>query len=113
MLAGECCNRTAFVCTPATGIEQAARLMRQHHVGTLVVVAETDRPYHPVGLVTDRDLVLEVLAEGVAPADLTIGDIMHRDLLVAGVEDGLWETLHRMRARGVRRVPVSGCTTTR
>jgi len=105
MSVGQFCNREVIVARRQDPVPELARLMRQYHVGDLVVVESIDAPV-PVGLVTDRDLVVEVLAQEVEPAAVTAGDVMSADLLVARESDGLWETLKRMRARAVRRVPV-------
>lgn len=105
MSVGQFCNREVIVARRQDPVPELARLMRQYHVGDLVVVESIDAPV-PVGLVTDRDLVVEVLAQEVEPAAVTAGDIMSADLLVARESDSLWETLKRMRARAVRRVPV-------
>jgi CBS domain-containing protein len=106
MLIGEACNREVVVTTRDTVIVQAARLMREHHVGNLVVVEERDGQRFPVGIVTDRDIVVELVAENVALDALTVGDIMSAELLTAQEEDSVWIVLERMRARGVRRIPV-------
>ncbi len=105
MSVGQFCNREVIVARRKDPVPELARLMRQYHVGDLVVVESIDAPV-PVGLVTDRDLVVEVMAQEVEPAAVTAGDVMSVDLLVARESDGLWETLKRMRARAVRRVPV-------
>lgn len=106
MSVGEICNREVIVVTGATGIGEAARLMRQYHVGDLVVVEEHEGRRTPVGIVTDRDLVVEVLAQEVVPAGLTVADIMSGELVIAREDDDLLDILAEMRAAGVRRVPV-------
>jgi CBS domain-containing protein len=105
MSVGQVCNREVVIARRQDPVPDLARLMRQYHVGDLVVVDSIDAPV-PIGLVTDRDLVVEVMAQEVDPAAVTAGDIMSVDLLVARESDDLWETLKRMRARAVRRVPV-------
>jgi CBS domain-containing protein len=80
--------------------------MREYHVGDLVVVDESEGRRVPVGIVTDRDIVVGVLALGLDPAVLTVGDIMGSDLVTAAEDDDVYETLQIMRTRGVRRVPV-------
>jgi len=103
---GEICNRVVVVTTRNTGVGEAARLMREHHVGSLVIVDETALGRKPVGIVTDRDLVIEVVAAGVAPAAVTVGEIMGPTLATARETDEPWDTIKRMRAKGVRRMPV-------
>jgi CBS domain-containing protein len=103
---GEICNRVVVVTARNTGVDEAARLMREHHVGSLVVVDETAMGRKPAGIVTDRDIVIEVVAARVAPATVTVGEIMGPELVTALETDEPWETIRRMRAKGVRRAPV-------
>lgn len=106
MSIGEICNRETVITTKDGSIIQAAQLMREQHVGDLVVVEESAGRRIPVGILTDRDLVIEILAKEVAMDAVTVGDVMSGELLTARESDGLYETLQRMRAKGVRRVPV-------
>jgi len=106
MSVGELCNRTVIVTSRTTRLDEAARLMREHHVGSIVVVDETPAGSKPVGIVTDRDIVIEIVAAGVSPATVTVEEIMVPDLVVAKEGEDLLDTLTRMRAKGVRRVPV-------
>ena len=103
---GEYCKREVVVTNGGRSVREAARLMRNHHVGDLVVVEESDGKRIPVGMVTDRDLVLGVLAQDVGLEEVTIADIMSADPALAQEDDDLWETLLRMQSRGVRRLPV-------
>lgn len=106
MLVGEACNREVVFVAADAAIDEAARLIREYHVGDLVVVDERDGSRYPVGILTDRDLVVEVLAGGVAIGAVDVGDIMSRDLLAVHEDDELFDTIRRMREQGVRRVPV-------
>ncbi|MFZ0257534.1 MAG: CBS domain-containing protein [Gammaproteobacteria bacterium] len=63
-------------------------------------------PPKPVGIITDRDLVVEVMATGVDFERVSVGDVMSFELMTAGENDGIWDTVHRMRSKGVRRIPV-------
>ncbi len=103
---GEICSRVVLVAQRETPVSDAARLMRQHHVGALVIVDQADGA-RPVGIVTDRDMVVEVLAEDVAPDKLTVGDIMSVDIVNVGAQDGVFETIGLMQGKGVRRVVVT------
>ncbi len=105
---GEICTRDVVITTRDTTVVEAARLMREYHVGDLVVVDESSGRRVPVGIVTDRDIVVGVVALGLDPAVLTVGDIMGGELATAAEQDDVYETLQVMRARGVRRVPVVG-----
>ncbi len=106
MSAGKYCNREVVVVSKTAGIAEAARLMREYHVGDLVVVEERAGKRIPIGIVTDRDLVIEVLAEDVDPGTLAVGDVMSFELATARETDDLLDTIKAMRAKGVRRLPV-------
>lgn len=106
MTVGEFCNRDVVIVSRSTPVNEVARLMRCNHVGDVVVVDEVAGGNSAVGIVTDRDLVVEVLAEDIKPDTVTAGDVMASDLLSAREADGLWQTMDRMRRHGVRRVPV-------
>ena len=106
MSVGQYCNRQAIAVERSTEIGEIARIMRHEHVGTVVVVERRDAAEYPVGIVTDRDLVVEVLALNLAPETVTVSDIMSSDLVTAREDDNFWHTLDRMSAKGVRRLPV-------
>ena len=105
MSAGTLCNREVAVTGSGTSIAEAARLMRRRHVGDLVILSE-DEERRPIGLITDRDLVVEVLAEGVDPESITVADVMTRTLQTIDEDAEFWDALHHMRRHGVRRLPV-------
>ena len=106
MTIGKVCNREVVFIHAQASVPEAARLMREYHVGDLVVIKEKTGKRVPVGIVTDRDIVLEVIAEGVSMDDVNVGDIMSDNLVTARESDGLLETIKLMRAKGIRRLPV-------
>ena len=106
MTAGELCNREVVFAYRGTRLVEAARLMREHHVGSLVVVVDRLSERVPVGILTDRDIVLAVVARELDPRSLTVGDVLNADLLAVREQDGIADVLRLMRQRGVRRVPV-------
>ena len=106
MTIGKVCNREVVFIHAQASVPEAARLMREYHVGDLVVIKEKTGKRVPVGIVTDRDIVLEVIAEGVDMDDVSVGDIMSDKLVTAREGDGLLETIKLMRAKGIRRLPV-------
>lgn len=108
MTIGEICNRDVVYAARETTVYGGAQLMRQHHVGALVVVDELPGKRVPVGVVTDRDIVVEVNAVDLDPKTITVGDIMDRELVTVTESAGLPETVEAMRAKGVRRLPVVG-----
>lgn len=106
MKVGEICTVQTVYCKRDETVQGAALLMRKYHVGDVVVVDQIEGGKTPVGIVTDRDIVVGVIALGLDPASLLVGDIMSDDLLTASQEDDVYETIERMRFRGIRRVPV-------
>jgi CBS domain-containing protein len=103
---GEVCNREVVIVQPGETVLEAAQLMRRHHVGDVVVVEERGGRRVPVGIVTDRDLVLEVMAPQIDPATVTVKDILTTDLVTIKKDAGLFEAIEYMHAKGVRRLPV-------
>ena len=106
MAVGEICNRDVVIAEKSLSVVAAAQLMRTHHVGDLVVVEEKNGRKHPAGIVTDRDIVVEVVAAGVDPETLKVGDIMGPEVATVRESEGLFEALRYMRDKGVRRMPV-------
>lgn len=102
----ECCNMGAVFCDPDTPITDVAALMRKHHVGAVVVIEEKEQGQVPVGIVTDRDIVMEAIALKVDVTVFTAGDLMTSPVVTTREDAGLVETLRLMRDRQVRRLPV-------
>jgi len=106
MKAGEICNHHVVTVSPDDSIRTAAELMRQHHVGDVVVVERSGESLSPLGILTDRDIVVEVIAQNVGLDEVTVRDTMTDQLITAGENDDLLATLMLMRENGVRRLPV-------
>lgn len=102
----EICNREVVIAKRDDTILEAARLMRQHHVGDVLVVDDSGGKRIPAGIVTDRDLVVEIIATELDPSAITVGDIMVPELAVVKEDTGVFESIQYMRAIGVRRMPV-------
>jgi CBS domain-containing protein len=100
----EVCKRDVTVTKRDVLLPEAARIMRERHVGCLVV--EADDVPKPVGIVTDRDIVVEVVAAGLDPRGLRVGDIMSEPAFTVRADSEVADTLKAMRIRGVRRVPI-------
>ena len=105
---GEICTRSVTIAFRSTPLNGAARLMRENHVGSLVVVEETGGMRVVVGILTDRDIVTAVVAADLEPATLRTEDVMSTDLITAREDDSLIDLVRSMRRKGVRRVPVVG-----
>lgn len=104
--AGDLCTRATVVAARSVRITEAARRMREHHVGCLVVTEERPEGAVPVGLLTDRDIVTAVLANELDPATLCVEDVMSSNPVTAGESESVLDVLAAMRRAGVRRMPV-------
>jgi len=107
MSIGEICSRDAVFVRRNESCAQAARLMREHHVGSLVVVSEDDpRRRVPVGVLTDRDLAVGVMALGLDPEKTVVEGVMRPDVALVSEGEGVGRAIALMRAQAVRRLPV-------
>lgn len=106
MLIKEICMGNVVTCGPQTSALQAASLMRHRHVGDVVVVDDPEGEGVPLGVVTDRDLVVEVLGNGLDAAKTTVGSLMRKPVVIARDSEDTASVIERMRTNGVRRVPV-------
>ena len=110
MNVAEICKRNLVTVRPYDELAVAAQLMREKHVGYLIVVepALEDGTYRPIGVLTDRDLVVSVLARGTNPNTLRIEDVMTRMPVVVRADQSTGRAVEEMRRIGVRRLPVVG-----
>lgn len=106
MSAGEYCNREVVVIGREESLQEAVELFRQYHVGALVVVENQRGLKVPVGMLTDRDIVIEVIARGVDLDAVTVGDVMRDNLVTVREATTLLDALGLMQGNGVRRLPV-------
>lgn len=106
MKVGEICNREVVIAHRDDSLLAAGKLMRTYHVGSLIVVEEDDGRRHPVGVVTDRDILIEVLVEGISLEKVAVGDIMNTQLITVDQDDDLYDIIKTMRRKGIRRIPV-------
>ena len=100
------CNREVLIAQKSDTVVIAAKLMREYHAGNLVVIEERNGLRYPVGIVTDRDIVIELIAKEVDIHSVTLGDIMYREIIVAKENDDVNDTIKIMRQKGIRRLPV-------
>ncbi|MBK8739535.1 MAG: CBS domain-containing protein [Betaproteobacteria bacterium] len=106
MSIGKFCRRNVVCAVPDTTIVDAAQLMRRNHIGDLIVVDTLGAERRPVGIVTDRDIVVEVVSVGLDPGLVKLGDLLTQPLVTVDEDTGYAETIRLMSARGVRRMPV-------
>ncbi len=104
---GEICRREVVVTKGNASVAEAARLMQKHHVGSLVVVTgDNGGMRRPVGILTDRDMIMEVMASERNPHEVRVEEIMSARLTTARDTDGVHQTLQLMRYKGIRRLPI-------
>ena len=111
MNVGNACTREVVTCLADTSLAEVATRMRDRHVGAVVVV-DDDKRRRPIGVVTDRDIVIEIVATGLDAKTITAGDVMLDGLATVTEDSGPLEAARAMRSRGVRRLPVvdrNGC----
>ena len=106
MSAGEYCNRDVVVVSQTDPVQEAVTLMRKHHVGDVIVVEHSEQGAVPLGILTDRDIVLEIMAEDVDLKMVSIGDVMSYELITVTESTTLIDTIKLMRQKGIRRIPV-------
>lgn len=99
------CNPDVVFITAQNTIQEAVELMHYRHVGALVVEQRPEGNI-PIGMLTDRDIVIEVLAEGVSIDSVTVGDIMSSELKTVSEDEEVAGAIRLMCRLGVRRLPV-------
>ena len=106
MAIGEICSREVVFIGRNESVADAARLMRQHHIGSLVVADRTDGRLLPAGMITDRDVTVGVVALGLDAEKTPVEAAMRAELACVLETEGVGRTLDLMRAHGIRRLPV-------
>jgi len=106
MAIGEICSREVVFVAPGESVARAARLMREHHVGSLVVVEGRAEGRRPVGMITDRDVAVGVVALGLDPEATPVEAAMRGSLAAVREDEGVGRVVALMRSEGVRRLPV-------
>lgn len=100
------CKFPVQIAKRETTIVAAAQMMREGHAGALVVVGDAAKPKKPVGIVTDRDIVIAIVALDLNPNIFLLDDLLNRPLIVAKGDQSIREGIALMNAKGVRRLPV-------
>jgi len=107
MTVGDICTRNVVVAPKGELVTDAAKRMRMSHVGDLVVVDTRNGRHMPVGIVTDRDIVISVVAGDPAYVhSLLLSDVMSTELITAREQDTVEDGLRKMHDHGVRRLPI-------
>lgn len=106
MRIGELCTRAVVTCARDASATEVALKMREHHVGDVVVVDRSGDALMPVGVITDRDLVVEVMALGIDPDFLRAEDLIVGDVVTASATELVHDAIWHMRRKGLRRLPI-------
>lgn len=106
MTIGAICNREVITAQRDATVLHAAMLMRQYHVGDVVVIQNRKNKSIPIGIVTDRDIVVELVATELDCEVITVGDINISKLIVIKESAGMFEAMQLMADKGIRRLPV-------
>lgn len=106
MTIGEICNREVIVIQRDKTVLEAAKLMRQYHIGAIIVIDKSEGRLVPVGMITDRDIVIEIVATELDEAVITVGDIMVPDIFTIQESTTSHEAIEFMRRKTVRRLPI-------
>lgn len=105
MRVDQLCTRNVITIEADASIVEAAKQMREHHVGDVIVLSEPD-DRRPVGVLTDRDITVELVAKDLPLSGVSVGDVMSRDIVTVRVQDDLADALEIMTTNAVRRIPV-------
>ena len=106
MNVSELCNKNAVQVSQQDSLLEVARLMRQQQVSSVIVIDKSNGRVKPEGIITDRDLVEEVLAARIDPSSVTAGDLLISELVCVLDTHNMWDALKRMEYFGVRQAPV-------
>jgi len=100
----EVVNREVITISPTNPVSEAAHMMMNEDIGALIV---TDAETRPIGIITDRDIVVSVIAEGVSPDGVTVEEIMSKNLITVDEDEDIFDMLRLLSENSVRRLPVT------
>jgi CBS domain-containing protein len=99
---GKICIKPVVTASAQMTVEEAARAMRSKNVGALVVI----NAGRPIGMLTDRDVAVEVVAKGMDPDTTRVGEVMHKKPITIHQDLGILDAARVFAKTGVRRLPV-------
>lgn len=102
----EMCMFAPVTCRRDASARDVAALMRERHVGDVIVVEDRDGGVVPIGVLTDRDLAVELMAKGIDPASVCAGDLLTRECVTVMASDLAYDAVWQMRRCAIRRLPV-------
>lgn len=105
MLIGKLCKLNVVTASVHSSVYEIVSLMKKNNIGDVIIINNEDIKV-PVGIITDRDIVIRVVADAINPKEITAGDIMSNNLLILNEYQSIQEAIDMMCAKGVRRAPV-------
>lgn len=102
MSLGNLCRREIICVDPRTTVKEAAKLMEEKNVGSTIVVQERK----PIGILTDRDILLRVMNRGLDPEKTSVDEVMTKQIVTLKEDMGLFEALQKVKGKGIRRFPI-------
>ncbi len=102
MSLGNLCRREIICVDPRTTVKEAAKLMEEKNIGSTIVVQERK----PIGILTDRDILLRVMNRGLDPEKTFVDEVMTKKIVTLRGDTGLFEALQKVKGKGMRRFPI-------
>ncbi len=102
MSLGNLCRREIICVNRGATVEEVAKLMEEKNIGSIIVVEERK----PMGIVTDRDILLRVINRGLDPKRTSVADVMTKQIVTLREDIGLFEALQHVKGKGIRRFPI-------
>ena len=102
----QACEKKVVTVFKDTSIQEAAKLMKEKNIGDVVVVESRENCSQPIGILTDRDLVVKFASDNIDINSITVGDALSRRLFTLNEKQGINEAIVAMSEHGVRRAPV-------
>jgi CBS domain-containing protein len=106
MILEKIAQRNVATISASETLKEASKVMRDRHVGSLVVVKKEGIREVPVGMLTDRDIVVSTCAFGIPPDGVLVKDVMSSEFVSARISDSFYHVLQLMKEHGVHRIPV-------
>lgn len=103
MTVGSLMTRGVVALRPTASVAEAARLMREKAIGSILILDEGKRP---LGIITDRDIAVSVVAGGRDPKATPLDQVMTRKVVTADQDEILLKAVRRMAEASIRRLPV-------
>ncbi|MGH7800700.1 MAG: CBS domain-containing protein [Thermodesulfobacteriota bacterium] len=102
MSLGNMCRKKIVCVNAGRKVKEAAKLMEQKNIGSVIVVGGGK----PVGIVTDRDILLRVVNKGLDPEKTSVDKVMTKKIVTLREDMGLFEALEKTKKKGIRRFPI-------